>query len=200
MATYSARHNSQGVIILPEVERSNIAKESQAIYRIPLDSFYVWDSGARLPNTSASDDLGFYQGTFATSSPLVRTYDVKTLTTTLYARAVLWLPPEYEAAATVKLQFNAGMVTTVASSACTIDAQMFETDLAGGIGSDLVTTNAIDINSLTFASKTFNVTSTTLSPGDILDLRVAIAVTDSATGTAVIGAFGSAALLLDIRG
>ena len=200
MATYTVDVRSQGPITLPNTARAFLEQDQLKIYPIPWEAWYVWDSGARLPNTSASDDLGFYQGTFAIASPSIRTFDVKTLTTTLYARTSLYLPAEYDAAETVQIRFFAGMITTIASSTATIDAQLYESDGQSGIGADLVTTNPITINSLTFANKDFSVTSTNLAAGDVLDLRVAIAVTDVATGTAVIGSFGLAALLLDVKG
>lgn len=191
---------SQGPLTLPDITRAQIAQDALKIYPIPFEAWYVWDSGARLPNTSSSDDLGFYPGTFASASPSIRTFDVKGLSTTLYARTSLYLPPEYDAGETVQLQFMSGMITTVAGTSATIDAQLYESDGLSGIGSDLVTTSAISINSLTHALRTFNVTSTNLTAGDVLDLRVAIAVVDAVNATAVIGAIGSAALLLDVRG
>ena len=201
MATYSFNFSGQGAINLPEVERSQIIQEALAVYSIPWESWRVHDAyGTLLPATSSSDDLGLYGGAFATNTPSIRTYDVKTLTTTLYARTTLILPLEYDPGETVQLRFFAGMITTVASTTATIDVQAYESDGASGLGSDLVATSAQSINSLTHAYKTFSLTSTNLQAGDVLDVRVAIAVTDAATGTAVIGAFGAAAMLLDIRG
>jgi hypothetical protein len=183
------------------IPRSAITEDSLAAYPIDPRSWFVWDSGAALPNTSSSDDLGFYQGTWASATPMVRSYDVKNVgATALYARTFLTLPPEYIAGATVTLRFHAGMVTTVASASCTIDAVCYESNGEGGLGSDLVTTAAQSINSLTFADVDFQVDPTGLTAGDILDLRVHIAPSDTATVTAVIAAIGKASLLCDIRG
>lgn len=183
------------------IARSKLALDGLKPFVINPTDWRVWDAiQTVLPGTSASDDLGLYGGTFATSSPLIRTYDVKTLTTTLYARAQIILPAEYEAGGTVTIRLKSGMVTTVASSAATIDIQAYKVDGAGGIGSDICATSAQSINSLSFANKDFSITAASLNPGDVLDVRVAIAVTDAATGTAVIGAFGLAQLLCDIRG
>lgn len=201
MATYSANFSSQGAINLPELTRGQIEQESLAVYPIPWESWRVHDAySTLLPATSASDDLGLYAGTFGTNTPSIRTFDVKNTTSTLYARTTLILPVEYDAGETVQLRFYAGMLTTVASSSATIDAQLYESDSAAGVSADLVTTSAQSINSLMPAYKTFTVTPDNLVAGDMLDLRVTIAVVDSATATAVIGFFGAAALLLDIRG
>ena len=201
MATFTGDGRLQGPLTMNEITRAQHAQEDLASYFIPWGNWRVWDAFQTvLPGTSATDDLGLYGGTFATASPSIRTYDVKTLTTTLYARTTLWLPPEYVAGETVTLRFHAGMITTVAGTSCTIDAQCYESDKESGIGADLVTTAAQSINSLTLADKDFTVTPTTLSPGDILDLRIAISVVDAATGTAVISTVGFAALLCDIRG
>ena len=67
------------------------------------------------------------------------------------------------------------------------------------IATNLPATAATTINSLTFANKDFTITSSSLAAGDILDVRIAIAITDSATGTAVIGEIGAIEFLLDIR-
>ena len=200
MATFTVNSRLQGPITLDTINRAYLTQDALAVYPVPFEAWYIWDSGARLPNTSASDDLGFYPGTWASASPIIRTYDVKTLTTTLYARASFALPPEYDAGETVTVRFHAGMITTVAGTSATIDLVLYETDGEAGIGSDLCSTAAQSINSLTFADKDFTITPTNLIAGDVLDFRVAIAVTDAATGTAVIGAIGKASFLLDIKG
>lgn len=192
----------QGSLTLDQVTRANHAQEDLAIYPIPWTSWRVHDAyQTLLPGTSSADDLGLYGGTHGTNTPSLRTFDVKTLTTTLYARTMFWLPPEYVAGETVTLRLHAGMITTVAGTSCTIDALCYESDQESGVGSDLVTTAAQSINSLTpFTDKDFTITPTTLAPGDGLDLKIAISVVDAATATAVIGSVGFAAFLLDIKG
>jgi hypothetical protein len=183
------------------VPRSKLEQDNLAEYVIDLSSLYVFDSGARLPNTSATDDLGYYPGTFASASPAIKTYDVKNAgAVTLYARFNVALPAEYVTGETVKMRFHAGMQTTVASASATIDLQAFKSDGELGIGSDLVSTAATSINSLTEADIDFTIDPATLSAGSLLDCRVAIAVNDSATGTAVIGYFGKLSLLCDVKG
>lgn len=190
--------------ITPKVPKANVlALAELQEFPIPLTDFRVWDAmQTNLPGTSASDDLALVGGTFGTATPSIRTYDVKAAgAVSLYARFLVQLPWEYVAGETVQLRFKAGMITTVAGTSATIDCEAYKLqgDPDDAIGSDLVSTSATTINSLTFANVDFNVTPTSLSPGDILDVRVKIAINDGASGTAVIGGITSAKLLADVR-
>ena len=184
------------------IQRSKLEQNTLRSFPINMTDWRVHDAlQTVLPGTSASDDLGLYGGTFGSSGPLIRTYDVKAAgAVTLYARALVRLPAEYDPGETVSIRAKAGMVTTVADTTATIDFQIYASDKQGGVGSDLCTTSAASINSLTFANKDFSITATALSPGDWLDVRVTVAVNDAATGTAVIAAIGAIELLCDIRG
>ena len=185
-----------------EVLRTQLIQESAARYQIPWTAWRVWDAlQTNLPGTSANDDLGLIGGTFGTNTPSIQTSDLKAAgATTRYARAQIELPPEYDDNATVTLRAHAGLKTTVADTSATIDFQLYEGNLEAGLGSDLIATSATTINSLTLADKDFVVTSTSLASGDVLDIRMVVAVNDGATGTAVIAVVGNVELLLDIRG
>lgn len=184
-----------------KVQRTDLTLDSNSIFPVPFTDFRVHDAlQTALPGTSASDDLGLYGGTFGTSQPLIRTYDVKTVTATLYARALIRLPAEYQDGETVTLRLSAGMVTTVSNGTATVDVEAYKVGKDNSLGSDICATSATSINSLTFANKDFTITPTTLSAGDVLDVRIAVAVADTATGTAVIGAIGGIDLLCDIKG
>ena len=184
------------------LSRSSLAQDDLKHYPIIPTAWRVWDAyGTILPATSAADDLGIYAGAFATGCPYVGTGDVKTLTTTRYARTTFQLPPEYVAGARVQIRAHGGMVTTTAGTSATVDFEAFKLGLDTLIsGSDLCATAAQSINSLTFAAKDFSVTPTTLSPGDWLDIRATIATVDAASGTAVIAALAAVQVLLDIQG
>lgn len=185
-----------------DVPRADIAQLADAAFAIPFESWRVHDAVAtNLPGTSATDDLGFYGGTFGTSGPYIGTSDLKTAgATTRYARTQVRIPAEYEDGQTLTLRFAAGMITTVADGSATIDVEAYALDEDTTISADLCTTSATSINSLTFANKDFVITPTSRTAGELLDVRVAITVTDTASGTAVIGAFAAAKLLADIRG
>lgn len=187
---------------LPEQPRSRLQQDALASFPVKLTDFRVWDAFQTvLPGTSASDDLGLYGGTWATSSPAIKTYDVKAAgALNLYARVLMQLPECYDAGQTVQIRAKAGMVTTVADVSCTLDFVVYESDKFAGIGSDLCATAATTINSLTQADKDFTITATGLTAGDILDVRMHVAVNDAASATAVIAQIGAVELLCDIRG
>lgn len=190
-----------GGLIQPPPPRSQLAQDDLKPYPVNFVDLRVHDAmQTPLPNPAANDDLGFYGGTLGADQPLVRTEDVKTLSKTEYARFLVRLPAEYVAGETVTLRLSAGMITTVADTSCTLDVQAFKTDREGSVGADLYAGAALDINSLVFADKDFNLTATGLSPGDVLDVRIAVAVVDAATATAVIAALGAIDLLCDVKG
>lgn len=181
--------------------RAKLIQETGAVYGVPISDMRVWDNLASLlPGTAAADDLAVIEGTFGTDSPTIQSSDGKATTITQYARFTFTLPPEYIETSTVTLNLRAGMITTVSDTTATIDAQVYAHDGDGGVGSDLCATSAQTINNLTKASKSFAITSTSLSPGDVLDVRLTVAITDGATGTAVIGEISEASLSLNIRG
>lgn len=193
---------SIGGTLSPPISRSGLLQENLAVYPIPWTFFRVWDAQqTNLPGTGASDDLELTGGTFATGVPSIQTGDVKNATTTRYARFQIQLPPEYVTGETVVIRLHAGMRTTVASVSCTADLEVYKSGREFIVsGSDICATSAISINSLTLADRDFTITAATLSPGDILDVRLTIACNDSATPGAVIGVVGSAELCCDIRG
>jgi hypothetical protein len=184
------------------VDRTSLEMDDDQRYKIPLTEWRVWDALAtNLPGTPAADDLGLVGGTFGTASPAIQTGDLKAAGSTVrYARCQFVLPPEYVAAQSVTIRAHAGMVTTVSDGTATIDFQAYRSDDEAGIGSDLVTTAATTINSLTEADKDFALTATTLNPGDTLDIRMAVTIADAATATAVVGNVGAVEVLLDIKG
>jgi hypothetical protein len=185
-----------------QTRASILKQEALAVFPVNFMDLRVWDAiQTNLPGTAATDDLALIGTTFGSTAPRVTAGDCKALgATTRYARFLVEIPECYETGETITLSLSAGMVTTVASASCTVDVECYELDKLGGIGSDLCATAAQSINSLTFASKSFVITATTLSPGDVLDVRIAIAVNDAATGTAVTPTIASIDLLCDIKG
>lgn len=184
------------------LNRSAVIQEDLAAYPIPLTEFRTWDALAtNLPATGATDDLALTTGTLGTDMPSIQTGDLKAAgATTRYARLQIALPPEYVAGQSVQLRASAGMKTTVSDGTATIDFQVYSSDRDTTVSSDLCTTSATSINSTTFSDKDFNITATALTPGTLLDIRVAIAINDAATATAVIGCLAQLELLLDIKG
>lgn len=183
-----------------QVTRSQHVQDSNVEFPVLLTDGRVHDSGAHLPTTAASDDLAIGVGTLGTQDFYLTTSDAKATTVTQYARYQVQVPYEFDAGETLQLVVNGEMNTTVSDGTATVDLEVYKSDLDGTVGSDLCATAAQSINSLTAADKTFTVTATGLNPGDLLDVRVTIAITDSATGTAVIGRVNSIRRKLDCRG
>lgn len=190
--------------ISPAIAKANIlALAELQPFPIPLTDFRVWDAMQTvLPGTPATDDLGLVGGTFGTATPSLRSEDLKTAgATNKRARVLVQLPWDYQAGQSVTLRFRAGMITTVADTTAMLDCEVYklQDDPDDAIGSDLVSTAATTMNSLTFANIDFVVTPTGLAPGDILDVRITAAVNDGASATAVIAGITSAKLLADVR-
>lgn len=185
-----------------QTRTSILKQDALAMFPVKFTDLRVWDAfQTNLPGTAATDDLALVGGTFATSPPTISAGDCKALgATSRYARFMVELPECYEAGETVTISLSAGMVTTVASVSCTVDVECYEIDKIGGIGSDLCTTSATTINSLVFAAKAFTITPSGLTAGDVLDVRITIAVNDGATGTAVTPTIAGIDLLCDIKG
>ncbi len=188
-------------VITPRT-RAELIQENLAVYPIPLTQFRVWDAIATvIPGTSASDDIGISGGTWGTHAAKLTTGDVKTTTVARYARVQVPLPVEYVAGQTVTLRISAAMETTVADGSATVDAELYVNGRDGTIdGSDLITTAATNINTLSFANRDFQMTCSGLLPGDELDIRLKLAVVDAATATAVIASIGSVQILCDVKG
>lgn len=187
----------------PPIDRANFTQENLKRFSLNPSLWRVWDAIGTALGSPAADDLGITAGVFGTGTPYLTAGDNKAngAVTTRYARQMFTLPTSYVAGETVQFAFAAGMLTTIADVSATVDVEIFKSLRTTLItGSDLVTTAAQSINSLTFAELTFTVTPTSLSPGDTLDIRIAIACRDNATGTAVTPAIAAAELLLDIKG
>jgi len=189
------------------VDRADLVQESLTPFDLPPETWRIHDNMDALLADPAvggtgNDDLGIVSGTYGTGTPYISTGDnngdgslVK------YARRLVQLPFNYIAGETVTLRFRTGMKTTVADNTATVDAQVYKTDNEGGVsGSDICATSATVMNSLTFADKDFVITPTTLSPGDWIDVRIAILTNDAGTVGAVIGAIGRIQLLCDTKG
>lgn len=184
-----------------EILRSQMKQVANVKKAIPVQDWRVWNSGAILPTTAAADDLAVNAGTLGTSYMHVQAGDLKAAgATTRYALVHVALPDYYDDAQTVQLRLHAGMQTTVADTSCTIDAQVYELGDNAAASSDLCATAAQSINSLTAADFDFTITETSLVAGDVLEIRIAIACNDGATGTAVIPTLWKAWLLFDARG
>jgi len=183
-----------------DIATTKIAQRVLAESVIPLTNLRVWDAVASiLPSAAAADDLGLVTGTWGTNPVRVTAGDVKTTGSTRRLYFAVPIPANYEDGQTIQVRIRAKMETTVADTSCTIDLEAY-IGTSGTLGSDLVTTAAQSMNSLTAASYDFTINPTGVDPGDLLECRLSIAYNDAATATAVTPAVYKIALLCDTRG
>ena len=184
-----------------DIATTKLAQRALAESIVPLTQARTWNAVAtNLPAAAADDDLGLVSGTWGTDPARITAGNVRTLgATTRRLYLAIPIPANYEDGQTVQLQIRAKMETTVADVSCTIDAEAY-VGADGAVGSDLVTTAAQSMNSLSAAAYTFTINATGVDPGDLLEVRLSIASNDAATATAVTPAIYSIALLCDTRG
>lgn len=187
---------------LPSYPRASLVQDDFQKIALPLEAMRIWDAYGTLVGTAAADDLGITAGAFGTGCPYLTAGDLKAAgSTTRRARTTVRLPFEYVDGESVRIVLAAGMLTTVADTACTVDVEAY---LVNGntliSGSDLVSTAATSMNSLSFSELAFNLTTTTLDAGHLLDVRISITCNDAATVTAVTPAIAAAWLAVDVKG
>ncbi len=183
-----------------QLPRVALAQTDDAPIAIPISDAKTWDAASTaLPTTAAADDLGFTTGTFGTSAPKITTSDAKATTVTQKVRFSIPIDNQFYVGEDISLRVYCGMATTISDTTATIDAAVYVADGDGTVGSDICATAAQSINSLTNASKDFIITTSSLVYGDMLDVVLTIAITDGATGTAVLGEITGIRLLRDIR-
>lgn len=184
-----------------EIATTQLAQRSFQAHPVSLTSCRVWDAMATMVvGTPASDDLGLTTGTPGTHAPKLSTGDVKAATTTRKVAFELEVPSNYDDGETFQLRIRAAMETTVADTSATLDLQVYKPDGDGLVGSDLCTTAAQSMNSLTKANYDWTIDASAIDPGDKLICIVSIAVVDSATATAVTGCIYSIIRRADLRG
>jgi hypothetical protein len=186
---------------MPTIERADLQKRSAIAHPVDLTQLRVHDAlHTVLPGTAADDDLALDGGTFGTDAPIVSSGDLADAgATTRYARFVTHLPQEYVDGDTITLRFSAGM-EVVADDSATLDVECYKSDREGSVGSDICTTAAQSMNDTSFVDLDFTITPTGMTAGDQLDVRIAMAINDAATGSGVIGVVGAIDRILDIRG
>lgn len=185
---------------LQELARSDLQLNTNETYVIPFKSMGVSTSMAALPAAADGTSLGLVAGTHGSASPILKGSDAGGLTRTEKARFQFALPPEYEDGGTVTLRAHVRMQVVSADTA-TLDVEAYESDSEAGIGSDLCTTAAVDINSATWANKDFTIDASGLVAGDVLDIELTSSVYDSGDSAPNINSqIGLVAIRLDIRG
>ncbi len=183
------------------IATSKMAQRVLAESVVPVHSFRVWDAVTSNPvSAAANDDLGLVTGTWATNPVRLTGGDMKALgATTRRIYFSIPIPANYDDGETIQIRVRAKMETTVADVSCTVDLEAY-VGSSGVVGSDLVTTAAQSMNSLTAANFDFTLNGASVEPGDLLECRLSIACNDAATATAVSPAVYKVSLLCDTRG
>lgn len=173
-----------GDILIVEGSGSGMFVEASssatAAYPLVLSDARISTTMLPLTVTANGSDMGITTGTPGTDAPTLRGVDFGSTTSDEKCGFEVVLPRGYRAGQPVTVRVKAGMLTTVATGTITVDVEAWEADGAGLVGSDLCTTAAQSINSLTLANKDFVITPTTLSAGDKLLVRFSFAGTDTA--------------------
>ena len=192
-----------GGTISPPIAKSSILVEaSLQPFTIPMARWREHDAYATVLSVTpvADNHLGLVGGTHGTNAPSLKTSDCGgNGGENFYARGEIQLPWEYIAAGSVTIRVHAGMLTTVASESCTVDLQVYKSDEDSTSAGDLCATAAQDMNSLVFGDLDFVITSTSLNPGDLLDVLIDVAVDDDDDEGEIYGCVGSVQLLCDVR-
>jgi hypothetical protein len=187
-----------------EILHTQMRQRTLQKFPVSWEKFRVWDAfHTNAVGTAATDDLALTTGAFTASGAGARISagDCKNLgATTRRVAFFVTVPDNYDDGETIQLRFRAGMVTTVASVSCTIDAEAFTLSTGATVASDLVTTSATSINSLSVTEYDFTLDAANINPGDLLEVRLTIACNDSGTGTAVTPTVYAVSLLCDTRG
>lgn len=198
--TMTAAH----ITVINGIGRSQATQENNVVYPLPIadGGWRTWDARQTvLPGTAAADDLAIITGTFGTDVPTIQGSDFGGTSITQRAARQIVLPPEYVSGQSITLRFAAGMLTTVADDSCTLDVEAYLSSREGAVsGADLCSTGAQSINSLTYGDYDFTLTPTARSAGDLIDVRITIAGTDSGNAGVMIPEIGQIELLLDVKG
>jgi len=204
MAIPSGAVNNAAVAGDAAISRSKLAQDALAIYPLPLQDFRVWDDvPTTLQSTSdaSADDLAMVGGTFGTAPPLLQSGDVKAAgSVSKFARITWTVPPEFDEGETLQVRVRSAVLTTVADSSAAVDVVAYINDGDGGLSADMIATVEQDTNDLAYADHDFSLSTSILTRGDKVDMRIALNLNDAASGTTVRGSISEVSLLMDVRG
>lgn len=182
---------------------SVLAASTSQTFTVPMGAWREHDAyHTVLPGTAVANSyLALIGGTHATNVPTLQTTDFggNAGAETFNARAEIVLPWNYIADASVIIRVHAGMITTVASTACTVDLVVCSSDEDSTPSADLCATAAQSMNSLVFADLDFTITDASLAPGSLLDVLLTVSANDATDLGVMKGCIGSVQLLCDVR-
>ena len=186
------------------IARSSLTQDALVPYTIPLTDMRVWNAVQTiLPAAANEDDMGLITGTWGADVPTIQGVDFQGATSDEKALFCFALPAEYDAANTITVRLRAAMLTTVSDGTATVDVECYKSSrdgAAAGTPTDLCTTAAQNMNSLTPANYDFTITPTGLAAGDLLLFRLAFAGSDTTHAGAMVQEISQVEVLLDVKG
>jgi len=159
------------------ISRTKQALNSQDYFGIPVHLWRQVAAGHPVLGTAGSTNLGVGTAAAGATGVDVRTSPSNGTTITQTAMFEFYLPPEYAATTNIYASFWAAM-NVISSASCTLDITAYKVGTDGAHGSDLNSTSAIDIRTVTYAERVFTIDGSGLSPGDKLEIYVTVAATD----------------------
>lgn len=145
-------------------------------YAVPLNELRIWnDFDSFLPETAATDDLGFTEGTYATSAPSLTSIDFKAASTEAFGRVQVPVPADYVAGQPITVVLNV-TADSDASVGQAVDVVVVRT---AAPSTDICATGDLNVDGYTADDVTFTITPTNVVPGDILDIRIEVDAEDS---------------------
>lgn len=193
--------SDQDISTTAAIQRTKLEEVSDDFFGVPLSSGFVWDAAhTNLPGTAATDDLALVTGTLGTDAIKLSTGDVKNATTTRRVGFVAYVPPNYKDGSTFSVRVRAGIEDNAADTSATVDLEVYKADGDGAVGADLCQTSAVNINSTTLTNADFTIAAASIDPGDQLQMRIGIAVTDGQASNAVTAIVTNLGLLVSTQG
>jgi len=184
------------------IASTKLAQDANKCYTIPIHAFRMWNMmGSLLPVTTATnDDMAIVNGTAGTDVPTLQGVDFGLTTCDEKCGFEFCLPAEYDAGQSVTLRVRAAILTTVADTSLTLDANCYKSNRDGLASADICATAAQDMNFLAPANYDFVITPTGLVAGDRLLFVLAFAGVDGGDAGVMIPEISQVEILLDIRG
>ena len=182
------------------VPRTQLTQDDLQPYVIPLSRFQAPGTGAQLGSSAGtpSGALGLTIGTHGTATPKLVGEAASGNSKSNSGRVQFALPAEYVSGETITLRVRCKITGNV-QVAQTIDALVYKSDDAAGVGSDLCATAAQSVTS-SAANYDFTITPTGLAAGDTLDVLITAAANDTGGTANKLIEIYRVAMLLDIKG
>lgn len=182
------------------VPRTQLTQDDLQPYVIPLSYFEAPGTGAQLGSSAGtpSGALGLTIGTHGSATPKLVGEAASGNSKSNSGRVQFALPPEYVSGETITLRVRARITGNV-QVAQTVDALVFKSDEAAGVGSDLCATAAQSLTT-SAANYDFTITPTGLAAGDTLDVLITAAANDTGASNNRFIEIFRVAMLLDIKG